>query len=117
MAMGYGLSIITLSLFASIYPVLFILYYMFQFNLHLKLVSQMPGHGIGCIHTAVLAAGAAKTYNQAFKPPLNIFFNCNINNIKNTVQKFRHLGLLLQKIYYFFIPAGLCFHAFNSSGI
>ncbi len=72
---------------------------------------------ISGIHTAMLTARAAKTYHQASKAPFNIFFDGNIDDIKNTIEELRHLCLLFQEIFHFFVTTAFCFHAFDPAGI
>src|SRR5688500_9823831 len=72
---------------------------------------------ISCIHTAVLSARTTKADHQAFKSSFDIFLHRYINDVKYTVQPFRHLGLSLQEIFYLFIPAGLRFHTLDPSRV
>src|SRR4030095_1818569 len=77
----------------------------------------MPCQRIGCIYTAMLSACTTETDHKTFKISFQIIFNSYINNIKNTVEEFRHFGLLFQKIFYRFITTGLRFKFFNSSRV
>ena len=77
----------------------------------------MSCHRICSIYTPVLSAGAAKTYHQAFKISFDIFFHVISTISKTLFRNSVHSGLLFQEIFYFFIPAGLCFHSFHPAGI
>ena len=66
----------------------------------------MAGGFIRRINASVLSPGTTEADHQMLKSPVYIIFHRYVNNIKNTVQKLRHPGLLLQIVLHFFVPAG-----------
>ena len=80
-----------------------------EIYIHTEFIFKVTRQGIGRVYTPVLAAGTTKVHHQAFKPTVYIIFHRNINQVENTVQIFRHFGLLFQEILYAFVPARLVF--------
>ena len=65
----------------------------------------------------MLPAGTSKAYHQAFESALNIVFNINVDNIKNTVQEFGHPCLLLDIIHHCFVTTVHGLKFYNTAGI
>ena len=77
----------------------------------------MPCRLFSRIHAAVLAARATKTDLQAAEPTFDIIRYRDINQVKHTVQKNWHIGLLFQIIDHRFVFAGEGFVLIDASGV
>src|SRR5215213_4830477 len=77
----------------------------------------MPGQGIGSIYATMLSTGTAKTYHQVFKSSFYVFFNGDVYDIKNAIEKIQHSCLLLQIIFHAFISPMLRFIFFHPARI
>src|SRR5580704_5168647 len=90
---------------------------MMHINFRIEFISEMAPKRFGCIYAAVLPARAAKTDHQVSEPAADIILDGNIHEVIHAVEKFRHLGLLFQKVFDGFVASCLNLELFKAPRI
>src|SRR5690606_2726252 len=69
------------------------------------------------VYAAMLSACATKAYHQALETAVNILLNRHVNDVENAVEEPKHLRLLFEEIFHYFVSSMECLVFGNSSRV